>query len=97
MINLNSIPAPIPTVASRILEGEAVLVHPGQGKVKVLNELGAEIWQRLDGKRTLLEIVEALFKRYHVDRTVLEQDVIRFVQGLHERDLVSIEEPADSP
>jgi len=31
-------------VASRTLDGEAVLVDPGQSKVMVLNDVGARLW-----------------------------------------------------
>ena len=97
MINLNSIPTPTPSIASRIMDGEAVLVHPGRGKVKVLNELGAEVWRRLDGERSVRDIVEDLIRMYAVDRDTLEKDVIRFVESLRERDLVSLKNPADLP
>jgi hypothetical protein len=71
------------------MDGEAVLVHPGKGKVKVLNEIGAEIWKRLDGETPIRKIVDDLLPLYSVERTVLEQDVLRFIEGLRERDLIS--------
>jgi hypothetical protein len=89
MINLDTIPIPVPSVASRIMDGEAVLVHPGRGKVKVLNEIGAEIWKRLDGESPIRKIVDDLLLLYSVERIVLEQDVFRFIEGLKERDLIS--------
>jgi hypothetical protein len=71
------------------MDGEAVLVHPGRGKVKVLNEIGAEIWKRLDGESPIRKIVDDLLLLYSVERIVLEQDVFRFIEGLKERDLIS--------
>lgn len=97
MPDLNSIPTPIPTIASRILDREAVLVHPSRGKVKVLNELGAEIWKRLDGSRTIGEITEDLIQVYAVSRADLERDVIGFIESLLERDLIAIRDPDGSP
>jgi hypothetical protein len=97
MPDLNSIPTPIPTIASRILDHEAVLVHPSKGKVKVLNELGAEIWKRLDGVRTIGEITDDLLQVYAVSRADLERDVIGFFESLLERDLITIRDPDGSP
>jgi hypothetical protein len=97
MRDLNSIPTPIPTIASRIMDREAVLVHPSQGKVKVLNELGAEIWKRLDGVRTIGEITDDLLRVYAVSRADLERDVIGFIESLLERDLITIRDPDGSP
>jgi coenzyme PQQ biosynthesis protein PqqD len=73
------------------MDHEAVLVHPGKGEVKVLNELGAEVWKRLDGSRTVDEIVDELIQVYAVGRDQLETDVVRFLDSLHERGLVGLQ------
>ena len=97
MINLKSIPFPLPVVASRIMDGEAVLVHPGKGEVKVLNELGAEIWKLLDGTRSVRQIVDELIRAYAVERVDLERDVLQFVGSLHQRDLIAIRDADENP
>ncbi len=97
MPDLNSIPTPIPTIASHILDREAVLVHPSKGKVKVLNELGAEIWKRLDGVRTIGEITDDLLQVYAVTRADLERDITGFIVSLLERDLITIRDPDGAP
>lgn len=71
------------------MDGEAVLVHPGRGEVKVLNRLGAEVWKRLNGVRTVRDVVEELILVYTVDQAVLEADVTRFIESLHTRELVT--------
>lgn len=91
MINRETIFYTTAGVASRIMDGEAVLVHPGRGEVKVLNELGAEIWKRLDGRHSVGEIVDELLGAYAVDRSDLEGDVLRFMENLRERDLVAVQ------
>lgn len=93
MITLETIFQPSTGVASRVLDGEAVLVHPGKGEVKVLNELGAEIWKRLDGLHSVGEIVDELLDAYAVDRADLERDVLGFMETLCARDLVAIRAP----
>ena len=37
MISLTDIPRRVPNVISRVVDGEAVLVHLGQNKIRVLN------------------------------------------------------------
>lgn len=83
------IAAPVPGVVARILPNEAVLVLPLQGKVEVLNAVGARIWQLLDGNRSLQEIASMLSVEYDVTLTQAEQDVEEFVQ--HLRDLKAVQ------
>jgi hypothetical protein len=40
-------------VRGRRLEHEAVVVLPDKGEVKVLNEVGAQIWALADGTRSV--------------------------------------------
>lgn len=83
------IAAPMPGVVARILPNEAVLVLPLQGKVEVLNAVGARIWQLLDGNRSLQEIASMLSVEYDVTLTQAEQDVAEFLE--HLRDLKAVQ------
>ena len=89
MITLKSIPVPDPAIASQYLDGEAVLVHPLRGKVKVLNAAGARIWQALDGHNTVAEIADHLCGFFDVPLETAEQDALRFVQNLADREFVT--------
>ena len=92
MISLDSVPIPNPQVVDRLLEGEAVLVHPTRGKVKVLNEVGAAIWSSLDGVASAREIAAQICSRYAVERETAEQDTLAFLESLQERDLIGLKE-----
>ena len=90
MIKKDHIPLPNPAVASQVMEDEAVLVHPHQGKVKVLNGVGAFIWKSLDGRRTAEDIAALITARYEVSPTEAEHDTLRFLESLLARELISI-------
>ncbi len=92
MITLDSIPTPNPQVVGRYLDGEAVLVHPVRGKVKVLNEVGAAIWAALDGVSSAREIAGQVRSRYEVGKDTAEGDTLAFLQSLLDRDLISLRE-----
>jgi hypothetical protein len=47
-----------PTVAGRIVEGEAVLVKMPEGLLHVLNPSASRLWVTADGVRPLTELVE---------------------------------------
>ncbi|GAB4405425.1 MAG: hypothetical protein OHK0052_27410 [Anaerolineales bacterium] len=76
------IAAPMPGVVARILPNEAVLVLPLQGKVEVLNAVGARIWQLLDGKRSLREVAAIVSNEYDVSAAQAEQDTEEFLRRL---------------
>ena len=42
----------------------ALLFDPGNGRVHVLNPTAVAVWQRLDGRRTLREIVAGLDEEF---------------------------------
>ena len=82
LITLGSIPQQAPNVVSRQIEDEAVLVHPVQGKVRVLNAVGARVWELADGQHTVAEIAQMITAEYEVDLPRAEADVLTFCVGL---------------
>jgi len=82
MISLTDVIAPAPGVVSRLIEGEAVIVLPEQGRTKVLNEVGSRIWALADGTRTLGSIVEIICQEYEVTPAQAQADVLAFAERL---------------
>ena len=95
MVNLNDRPIKITEVISKVLENpeplqtEAVLVLPQKGQVKVLNEVGARIWELIDGKRSIGEIAQLIHGQYEVDQQQAETDIMEFISDLINRELVT--------
>jgi coenzyme PQQ biosynthesis protein PqqD len=75
-------PAPHPQVASRIVDGEALLVLADSGEVTVLNGVGSRIWELVDGSRSVGQIVDTIVTEYDTTREQAEQDVSSFIQEL---------------
>ena len=90
MSNLDLYPIPVPGVISRVVDHEAVLVSPAQGKVRVLNEVGARIWELVDGARTIREIARCIVAEYSVEMTEAEADVQDFLRKLVERGIIQL-------
>lgn len=67
--------------------GELVLVPlDGSGadldRVLNLNEVGAFIWERLDGVATGADVVEAVVARFEVEHAAAEADYLEFIGRL---------------
>ncbi len=78
--------------ASRIIDGEAVIVLPEIGEIKVLNAVGSRIWDLLDGHRTVAEIAGTIHQEFEVAAEQAQQDVIEFIGELCKLDMAAIEE-----
>ncbi|MFQ5858926.1 MAG: PqqD family protein [Anaerolineae bacterium] len=90
MISLDRYPVPDPAIIGQTIEGEAVLVLPEQGQVKVLNEVGARIWSLADGTQTVRDIVATICTEYAVEPAQAETDTLDFVAQLAERGIVAL-------
>jgi len=76
-----------PSIVYREIAGEAVLVPirrnvADMAKIYNLDEVAADIWQLIDGQRTLAEVRDALLDEYDVAPDVLEADLGDLVQKL---------------
>jgi len=69
------------------IDGEITVYHPTLTTAVYLNETGALIWELCDGKRTILDIIEALSEQYPESRTQIEADVKTLITQLIERDI----------
>ena len=90
MASLNQIPKPISGVTGQVVDGEAVLVLPDKGEVKVLNEVGARIWELSDGKITIAEIAEQLTQDFEVDIQKAQDDALMFLQELEMKGVIQL-------
>jgi len=78
-----------PGAAYRIYDGQATIVLPEQARVTVLNEVGSLVWDRIDGRRSLGEILDAVNDAFDVAPEQLERDVKEFLDALREQRMVS--------
>ncbi len=85
----NVIPVRVPEVVSRLMDGEAILVHPAQGKVRVLNPVGARIWELADGSRDLGALAGAIAAEYDVSPERALADVTTFCEDLVRRGVMA--------
>jgi hypothetical protein len=93
-IDLNSVYVPSENVVAREIEGELVIVPLVSGigdmedDIFALNETGKAIWDRLDGKRSLKDLVEDLSNTFEATPGEIEQDVVGLMEELFKRRMV---------
>jgi hypothetical protein len=72
------------------VEDEAVVVHPRDNRVLVLNPLAAAAWGLADGTRSEQDIVQRLAEATSLDPATLEADLNRLWDDLQQRELLDL-------
>lgn len=88
MLTLDDVLVHTPGVVSRQSDDELVVVLPERGKFIVLNGTGAEVFQGVDGQRSLEQIAATLSERYDADPQQVQTDVLAFAADLLDRGAV---------
>ena len=88
MTGLNSVLSRSPSVVTRKTGNEYILVPVANNiadmnSVYTLNETGAFIWEQIDGKRTIEDIIELVTQEYDIDKDAASNDVLEFVRNMH--------------
>ena len=89
-MQLTDVVAHTPGVVSRMVDGEAVLVDPKKGMVRVLNPAGARIWETIDGRRTVAELATVIAAEYGIEAARAEADTIAFCEDLVRRNVLTV-------
>lgn len=87
MIDLNSIVSQSPSIVTRKTGNEYVLVPianniADMNSVYTLNETGAFLWELIDGKKTVKDLIDAMISEYNVGKEIATEDVYSFIEDL---------------
>ena len=78
-----------PDIVFRKEKEGAFLFNPDTGDLKVLNTVGAMIWEICDGKHTEEALLENLSNMFiDVSESDLEKDIKNFIKELEDRGLI---------
>ena len=94
-IDLNTVYILSDDVVAREIEGELIIVPLVSGigdtgdDLFTLNETGRAIWDRLDGKRCLKDIVAELCSEFDDPEGKIEADVLGLMEELSRRKMVA--------
>ena len=80
------------TVFAQEVDGEMVLLDMESENYFGLDAVGTDIWQAIQEKEVLAEVLEVLLEQYDVKEEVLQKDLLNFVEKLQESGLVKVEE-----
>ena len=75
------------SIVSRRIEDEVILVPIRQNvadleSIYTLNEVGAYLWEQMDGRRTTAEILALTVEEFEVSEEEAQKDLTDFIQQL---------------
>lgn len=65
-----------------------IIVSPAGNETHSIEDIGAFIWNRIDGSKALGDILDDILSEYQVAETTAEQDLQAFISQLMEAKLV---------
>ena len=95
MTTLKSVYSHSPNIVTRKTGSEYVLVPVANNiadmnSVYTLNESGAFIWELIDGKRNIGEIINTLTEEYDIDHASAAKDVFSFIEDMSNYLIINI-------
>ncbi len=82
-------------IVEREIDGEIIIVPVTSGigdledELFSLNDVGRDIWVRLDGKRDVAKIIEELLEIYEGEKETITADVLAFLEELKKRNIIT--------
>jgi len=88
MTDLKSVPSRSLSVVTRKAGKEYIVVPVSNNiadmnSVYTLNETGAFIWDQIDGKKNVEEIISALISEYDIENETAMSDVLSFLEKMN--------------
>jgi len=86
-MNLKSVPVRSASIVTRKTGDECVLIPvtnniADMNSVYTLNETGAFIWELIDGKNSIEELINAVVSKYDADYNIATKDVFSFIEKM---------------
>jgi len=85
-------------IAYRVIEDEAVVLTPEDGKLHSLNSVATRIFELANGKRRVKDIIGKICEEFDIEEKTAHRDCLNFVEDLvHKKMLILSSKPVKSP
>jgi len=79
-----------PSVLTAEVDGEIVMMSVKQGRYFGLNDIGSDIWKRIEPPCSFATLIEGLAADYEADRATIRIDVKNLLGHMVEHDVVRL-------
>ena len=92
MIKMDDIPVPCAGIASRELDDEVILIAEDSDELHTLSETGKFIWKKINGKNSILALLDSVCSQFDVKRSQAQADLKQFINNLKDKEIILIKE-----
>ncbi|MCK4667510.1 PqqD family protein [Candidatus Dependentiae bacterium] len=89
-MNLKIIPCRNKAILFRREKDKTVLLDELSGSPYYLESTGSYIWNIIDGKKNLKDILNELIEKFDSDKKVIKTDLIEFITELLENQIITV-------
>src|SRR5258708_26688022 len=79
-----------PTVLTAEVDGEIVMMSIERGRYFGLDDIGSDIWKRIEPPCSFATLIDALAADYEADRATIATDVQNLLRRMVEQDVVRL-------
>jgi hypothetical protein len=90
-ITLESTVSQIEDIVASDIDDEKVMMSVEKGQYFGMDPVGSRVWELIEKPIKVSELIDGLLGKYDVDRETCEQDVLAFLEELHEDGIVLVE------
>lgn len=90
MININSYVCQCNGIDAADIDGEKVMMNIEKGKYLALNSVGSRIWDIINEKISVNDIVNILINEYEIDEETCKKNVLDYLMVLYDAELIKI-------
>ena len=90
MKKLSAVPVPVDGLTVKRIGTETIILTESGEELHTLDETGTFVWTRIDGKRTVGQILDILCAEYDVIRERAQKDVLVFIEALAEKKIIRL-------
>lgn len=90
MIMLNTEICQSKEIDATDLDGEKVMMNLDLGKYFALNPVGSRIWELIENKICVNDVIDILLNEYDVDKVKCEESVLKYLGILENEKLIEV-------
>jgi hypothetical protein len=89
-LRLDDVVSQDPDAAARGIGGLHYAIDMETGDLHSFNEVGSRIWELIETRRRVAEVVDAIVEEFEIDRPTAQADTLEFLDKLHKRSLLVV-------
>jgi hypothetical protein len=90
-ISADDVVCQIEDIVASDIDDEKVMMSIEKGHYYGLDPIGSRVWELIETPVRVSELVDALAVKYDVDRPTCEQDVLAFLDELHQAGILRVD------